>query len=130
MSEKVKVTKPQHDAIMKSFHAGHDRVEFVKVLANSRKGYWVASEKIMENLSTDDIIKGLYVGFEVELTPEEKILEQLYEDSEELRRLRRDDVMSKSNYVKRVQLAASIRTLVDVLKVLDVDYDETRVELG
>lgn len=73
MTEKVKVSKEVAEVIEILKDAKRPLHEMVKHYLND-DFIWTLEFKCLDNLSNDDFIRALYVGYEVEQTPEEKIL--------------------------------------------------------
>lgn len=73
MTEKVKVSKEVAEAIEMLKDAKRPLYEMVKRHLNENY-IWNLEFKCLDNLSNDDFIRALYVGCEVEQTPQEKLV--------------------------------------------------------
>jgi hypothetical protein len=82
MSEKVKITKEQAEAIdMVLNNPFHSRWDVVIGIHAKDSCAWSEGAKALNGMPLDTLIRALYIGYEVELTPEEKAVEWMIHKS-------------------------------------------------
>ena len=107
--EKVKLTKEQANALEILVNC-HDK----EICVIGRVDGIVHSEyKILNELTLDTFIKALYIGYEVELTPEEKILE-LYTNT---KGNFENETLSEVTRLKCLYGMECIETVLNILKI-------------
>jgi hypothetical protein len=77
--EKVKITREQADEIVYQLQL-HNNIEIVKMWRGVMLSNWADREglaKCANDMPEDTLIRALYIGYEVEETPEDKV-KQLY----------------------------------------------------
>jgi hypothetical protein len=75
--DKVKLTQQQADVLeteLKSSQINGDKSKFVKMYVNLGDDDWQDGYPLT-CLKNDDLIRALYIGYEVEQTPEERLVE-------------------------------------------------------
>lgn len=77
--EKVKVSKVQAAAIenwLNEYGVNHEKPKERMLKSHCGNGEWCDGAESLNDLSVEDMAKALYIGYEVEETPEDKLLEK------------------------------------------------------
>lgn len=72
--EKVKLTRIQANALEEALKSGYDIDTLMDICANEDPEEWSDDCKPFASMRIAKIARALYVGYEVEETPEEKVL--------------------------------------------------------
>jgi hypothetical protein len=73
MSEKVKLTQQQADALEKMFELGINTKSRIIELHVKLPDGWKDHCTPLNDMDLDDLITAIYIGYEVEQTPEDKV---------------------------------------------------------
>lgn len=104
----VKLTKEQAEALGNARQIWEDS-EMVEIHASSGKCRWSENSQALESLSLDTLIKALYIGYEVEQTPHDKVRE-LYNEIDKAYTHTFPDATSLRVFAKQ-----AIKTTLDIL---------------
>lgn len=102
---KAQLTKAQAEALEKALECCEEKIT---VIENHINGLWSGPRKQLKDLSLETLIVALYIGYEIEPTNEEKLIQYIQELHET------DDVMA----------TAKILGVMKTLEILNIELKE------